>query len=86
MCTLELILNCECCNCELAPGSTVAVICSFERTFCTMCAEEKLNFSCPNCAGELIVLPRCSLEMLLNTPASSTRIFKSQRYEAKIQM
>lgn len=36
---LELRQNCEYCGKDLPPESTEAVICSFECTFCTSCAE-----------------------------------------------
>ncbi|MCW5549990.1 MAG: DUF1272 domain-containing protein, partial [Opitutaceae bacterium] len=49
---LELRPNCECCNCDLPPGSTAAYICTFECTYCIGCADKKLNFICANCGGE----------------------------------
>jgi hypothetical protein len=35
---LQLRPNCECCDRDLPPESTEAVICSFECTFCRSCA------------------------------------------------
>ena len=52
---LQLRPNCECCDCDLPPDSTKAVICTFECTFCRDCAGEKLDWRCPNCGGELVL-------------------------------
>jgi hypothetical protein len=35
----------------LPPESTVAMICSFECTFCSACVAEVLSNVCPNCGG-----------------------------------
>ena len=48
---LELRPNCEFCDRDLAPGSTLARICTFECTFCADCVETKLHNVCPNCGG-----------------------------------
>jgi uncharacterized protein len=53
---LEMRAQCERCGAELA-ADTDAVICSYECTFCTSCAQE-LNYVCPNCSGELVPRPR----------------------------
>jgi|GEM_PF-380400 len=50
--------HCECCSKELLPDSAQAVVCSFDCTYCTDCAERKLGYRCPNCAGELRPRPR----------------------------
>ena len=47
---------CERCMAALSTQSA-AMICSFECTFCAQCAE-RAEFSCPNCAGELVARPR----------------------------
>jgi hypothetical protein len=47
---LELRPNCECCDRDLPPASTLARICSYECTFCTDCVE-RLHNVCPNCGG-----------------------------------
>ena len=39
---LQLRPNCECCNTDLPPHSTEALICSFECTFCRDCATHVL--------------------------------------------
>ncbi len=48
---LELRPNCEFCDRDLPPESTIARICSFECTFCAECVAEKLHNVCPNCGG-----------------------------------
>jgi hypothetical protein len=40
---LELRPGCECCDRDLPPDSTEALICTFECTFCTTCAHDKLG-------------------------------------------
>lgn len=74
---LEIRPNCECCNTDLPPETTQALICSFECTYCASCAE-KLTMRCPNCGGELVRRPRRPPEKLVNNPASTTRIYKEQ--------
>ncbi len=48
---LEIRPNCEQCDRDLPPDSTVAMICSYECTFCSDCAERVLLNICPNCGG-----------------------------------
>jgi len=48
---LELRPNCECCDRDLPPASTLARICSYECTFCVDCVETTLQNVCPNCGG-----------------------------------
>jgi uncharacterized protein len=47
---------CERCGAELT-AEGVAVICSYECTFCTDCGAT-LDRVCPNCGGELVPRPR----------------------------
>jgi hypothetical protein len=75
--------NCECCNRDLPPNSAEAWICSFECTFCTQCAEEKLHGRCPNCGGEFVRRPIRPAAALKQYPASSDRVFRPQGCEAK---
>ncbi|WP_080890577.1 DUF1272 domain-containing protein [Stutzerimonas stutzeri] len=75
---LELRPGCECCDTNLPPESPEAVICSFECTFCTTCAQSKLGFVCPNCGGELVARPRRPVEKLADNPASTQRVYKPQ--------
>lgn len=74
---LELRPSCECCDKDLPPESTEARICSFECTFCNHCAPEVLKGKCPNCGGELVGRPLRPLEKLVNSPATTERVFKS---------
>ena len=54
---LELRPNCECCDRDLPPSSTLARICSFECTFCVACVENILRNVCPNCGGGFVPRP-----------------------------
>jgi len=73
---LQLRPNCECCDRDLPPGSTEALICSYECTFCRNCAEQILASRCPNCGGELVARPRRPEAKLQKDPASNTRVYK----------
>ena len=48
---LELRPTCENCNRTLPPESDLAMICSFECTFCKLCVDKVLANVCPNCGG-----------------------------------
>ncbi|MGY3943961.1 DUF1272 domain-containing protein [Aeromonas tecta] len=72
---LELRPNCECCDKDLPAGSSDALICSFECTFCTDCSERHLQHVCPNCGGELVRRPRRPAAKLTANPASIKRVF-----------
>jgi hypothetical protein len=76
---LQLRPNCECCNRDLPPESTEAMICSFECTFCRDCAQAVLAGACPNCGGELLARPRRPAAKLAKFPASSERIVRQPR-------
>ena len=54
---LELRPSCEHCNKALPPASLEARICSFECTFCVVCADEVLANVCPNCGGNFVPRP-----------------------------
>jgi len=73
---LQLRPNCECCDRDLPPASTEALICSFECTFCRACADGVLKGKCPNCGGELVTRPRRPAEKLAKFPASAERVHK----------
>ena len=53
---LEMRTKCEKCGQALAADGD-ACICSYECTFCAVCAE-RMNGMCPNCGGELMPRPR----------------------------
>jgi len=73
---LELRPNCECCDKDLPPESTEAVICSYECTFCKHCAETVLNNQCPNCGGNFVARPIRTRAQLAKHPASTERVLK----------
>lgn len=73
---LALRPNCECCDRDLPPESTLARICTYECTFCAECAEQRFQHSCPNCGGNLVQRPIRPINKLLKNPASTTRITK----------
>lgn len=79
---LDLRPNCECCDKDLPPQSTDAMICSFECTFCTPCAETTLRGRCPNCGGELVRRPRRPESKLAKFPASAVRVLKPEGCKA----
>lgn len=70
---LEMRPNCECCDQDLPPDSTEAVICTFECTFCRTCAEERFHGICPNCGGEFSRRPVRPAPLLVKYPASTKR-------------
>jgi len=74
---LELRPNCELCDCDIAPQSGDAFICTFECTFCRKCANEKLHKICPNCGGNLLPRPTRTAAMLEKYPASTKRMTKN---------
>lgn len=68
--------NCECCDKDLPPESSEAMICSFECTFCVSCADTVLKGKCPNCGGNLVTRPIRPVEKLLKFPPSTERVVK----------
>jgi hypothetical protein len=75
---LQLRPNCECCDKDLPPDSTEALICSFECTFCASCVATVLKGMCPNCGGELVARPRRPVDKLAKYPPSTQRVLKPQ--------
>ncbi|MSQ47971.1 MAG: DUF1272 domain-containing protein [Deltaproteobacteria bacterium] len=73
---LQLRPNCECCDRDLTPDSREAMMCSFECTFCSQCAETVLHGVCPNCGGELARRPIRPAAKLVKSPASTERVVK----------
>jgi uncharacterized protein len=76
--SLELRPNCECCDRDLPPESTEAYICTFECTYCHICASTKLQFVCANCGGELVRRPIRPAAKLIKNPASTKRVIRSK--------
>ena len=54
---LELRPSCECCDKDLPPAATDAMICTFECTFCRDCVDSRLKGVCPNCGGNFSPRP-----------------------------
>ncbi len=78
---LALKPNCECCDKDLPPDAADAVMCSFECTFCTDCADHRLpGGRCPNCGGELVRRPVRPADRLMKFPASDTRVVKAHGF------
>ena len=71
---MELRPNCECCDCDLPPEAE-ALICTFECTFCTDCADA-VDERCPNCGGELLDRPTRAKALHAKAPPSTVRKFK----------
>jgi hypothetical protein len=84
---LELRPNCEYCDVDLPPASTLARICTYECTFCADCVETRLHDVCPNCGGGFQPRPiRPATEWrpglsLAKRPASATRVHLSYSHE-----
>ncbi len=79
---LELRPNCECCDRDLPPESTEAMICTFECTWCRDCVDTILLGVCPNCGGNLSARPIRTPEALVRHPASRRRVLREGCVEA----
>jgi hypothetical protein len=66
--------SCECCDVDLPPSSTAAMICSFECTWCADCVQHCLDGRCPNCGGDITPRPTRPEAKLADNPASTERI------------
>ena len=75
---LELRPNCECCDKDLPPESTEAMICTFECTFCRRCAQDLLQGICPNCGGNFVQRPIRPAGKLQKYPPSTKRVLKPE--------
>ncbi|MBU0584372.1 MAG: DUF1272 domain-containing protein [Alphaproteobacteria bacterium] len=75
---LDLRPNCECCDKDLAPAATDAMICTYECTFCADCVEAVLGGVCPNCGGSFSPRPIRPAAMLAKHPASTERVLKAE--------
>ena len=74
---LEMRPGCECCDRDLMADAGGAFVCSFECTFCEVCALDRLGGVCPNCQGQLVARPKRITTMLARHPASTKRIVKA---------
>ncbi|MGH8398472.1 MAG: DUF1272 domain-containing protein [Gammaproteobacteria bacterium] len=81
---LEMCPNCECCDKDLPPDSTEAMICTFECTFCRECAENYFHNVCPNCGGEFSRRPVRSKRLLDKYPVSTKRVQNQKCSKAAI--
>lgn len=72
---LDMRPDCERCGVDLPAGEPGAFICSFECTFCAVCAEA-LDDRCPKCGGELMDRPTRTGDALARHPASTERHYK----------
>ncbi len=76
---LQIRPNCEYCDKDLAPDAADAMICSYECTFCSDCADSVLHNVCPNCGGgfeKRPIRPRAAYRPrtgLAHAPASTER-------------
>lgn len=75
---MKLKPNCECCDRDLPPDSTAAMICTFECTFCSDCATNVFSGACPNCRGRFTPRPIRPAAMLRKYPASTERHLREQ--------
>ncbi len=73
---MELRPNCENCDKALPNGSTAAMICTFDCTFCIACVTEILQNVCPNCGGGFEKRPTRPIALLQKYPPSDTKILK----------
>ncbi|MBT8099311.1 MAG: DUF1272 domain-containing protein [Gammaproteobacteria bacterium] len=74
---LQLRPNCQCCDKDLPPESTEALICTFECTFCADCVADRFNGVCPNCGGNFTARPIRPVALLDEYPASTERVVKN---------
>jgi len=82
---LELRPNCEFCDRDLPPDSTIANICTYECTFCSDCVENVLENVCPNCGGGFAARPirpsterRPGLSLGYQPASSKRRLWQAQ--------
>jgi hypothetical protein len=70
---LQMRPGCECCDRDLPPDSSEAMICSFECTFCSDCVTTVLHGVCPNCGGGFSPRPTRAAALLQKYPAMTER-------------
>jgi hypothetical protein len=69
---LELRPSCEGCGKSLPPNASDAMICTYECTFCEVCALTTLRNVCPNCGGNFQHRPIRTRAQLEKHPAGAT--------------
>ncbi len=74
MAMMDLKPVCECCDVDLPPESIDARICTYECTYCATCADE-MDGICKNCGGNLVQRPIRPASRLVDSPASTERVF-----------
>lgn len=70
--------NCECCDKDLPPTASDAMICTYECTFCADCVDDVLGGHCPNCEGNFVPRPIRPASQLAKHPASTKRVIGQQ--------
>ena len=75
---LEPRPNCEYFGKDLLPECKDVLICTFECTFCSACAESVLKYQYPNYRGNLVERPVRPAGLLNKYPASTNRIVKEE--------
>jgi len=73
---LEIKPICENCGKALPNGSTEAMICTFECTFCADCVNNVLFNVCPNCGGGFEKRPVRPAHLLGKYPVGTTKYLK----------
>lgn len=73
---LEIRPGCEHCDTNLPYDAENAMICTFECTFCSDCAENVFKHVCPNCGGNFEKRPIRPKLLLEKYPVSTIRVFK----------
>lgn len=70
---LEIRPICENCGKDLPNGSSEAMICTFECTFCEDCVQNVLENVCPNCGGGFEKRPTRPKELLQKYPIKTEK-------------
>lgn len=73
---LQIRPSCENCDRPLPVDSTVAMICTFECTFCKDCVEDILDNVCPNCGGGFERRPIRPKRYLEKNPPQDNKVYK----------
>jgi len=73
---LEMRPSCEHCQKALPNDSDMAMICTFECTFCATCVTDVLQNVCPNCGGGFEKRPTRPAHHLDQNPVSKHPVHK----------